>query len=84
MAPASRRHPGDATLDANTESLPCDQFASVPRSGNACQVVHSGASAKPIFKTAAFDRSVFTPDGPSTRRDPVGWVFAVLDEILPE
>ena len=37
------------------------QFAPVPDSGNACQLIHSDAIAAIVFKTAAFDRSATPP-----------------------
>jgi len=37
------------------------QFTSVPDSGNACQLIRSDATAKIVFKTAAFDRSATPP-----------------------
>ena len=38
------------------------QFPSVPGSGNACQLVHPGATAAIVFKTAAFDHSATPPE----------------------
>jgi len=37
------------------------RFASVPDFGSACQLIHFGAIAAIVFKTAAFDRSATPP-----------------------
>jgi hypothetical protein len=36
-------------------------FTSMPGSRNACQLIHPGAKARFVFKTAAFDRSATPP-----------------------